>query len=87
MTSKVERQQIIVRLISQREVTSQAALTKLLKKEGIEATQATVSRDLEDLGAVRVRVGKGKSAYAIQDRKSTRLNSSHIPLSRMPSSA
>ncbi|MEY3132978.1 MAG: Arginine repressor, binding domain, partial [Actinomycetota bacterium] len=38
MTSKVERQQVIVRLISQREVTSQAALTKLLKKEGIDAT-------------------------------------------------
>jgi len=73
MTSKVERQQVIVRLISQREVTSQAALTKLLKKEGIEATQATVSRDLEDLGAVRVRVGKGKSAYAIPDFEPDRI--------------
>ncbi|MEN9287050.1 MAG: arginine repressor [Actinomycetota bacterium] len=73
MTSKVERQQVIVRLISQREVTSQAALTKLLKKEGIDATQATVSRDLEDLGAVRVRVGKGKSAYAIPEFEPDRI--------------
>ncbi|MGA1658574.1 MAG: arginine repressor, partial [Ilumatobacteraceae bacterium] len=67
MTSKVQRQQTIARIISENSVTSQPMLLDLLGKEGIEATQATVSRDLEDLGAVKVRVRKGQTAYAIPD--------------------
>ena len=67
MTSKVQRQQTIARIISEHDVTSQPMLLELLEEEGIEATQATVSRDLEDLGAVKVRVRKGESAYAIPD--------------------
>lgn len=67
MTSKVQRQQTIARIIAEYDVTSQPMLLDLLEKEGIEATQATVSRDLEDLGAVKVRVRKGETAYAIPD--------------------
>ncbi|NBV82109.1 MAG: arginine repressor [Actinobacteria bacterium] len=67
MTSKVQRQQTIARIIAEHDVTSQPMLLDLLEKEGIEATQATVSRDLEDLGAVKVRVRKGETAYAIPD--------------------
>ena len=40
---------------------------QLLEAEGIVATQATVSRDLEDLGAVKVRIPGGTLAYAIPD--------------------
>ena len=67
MTSKVQRQQTIARIIAEHDVTSQPMLLDLLEKEGIEATQATVSRDLEDLGAVKLRVRKGETAYAIPD--------------------
>jgi transcriptional regulator of arginine metabolism len=67
MTSKVQRQQTIARIISENSVTSQPMLLELLEDEGIEATQATVSRDLEDLGAVKVRVRKGETAYAIPE--------------------
>jgi len=67
VTSKVQRQQTIARIIAEHDVTSQPMLLELLEDEGIEATQATVSRDLEDLGAVKVRVRKGESAYAIPD--------------------
>lgn len=67
MTSKVQRQQTIARIIAERDVTSQPMLLELLEDEGIDATQATVSRDLEDLGAVKVRVRKGQTAYAIPD--------------------
>jgi transcriptional regulator of arginine metabolism len=67
MTSKVQRQQTIARIIAENSVTSQQMLLELLEEEGIEATQATVSRDLEDLGAVKVRVRKGETAYAIPD--------------------
>lgn len=67
MSTKAQRQQLIVSLIEQRSVTNQPQLVDLLAKNGLTATQATVSRDLEDLGAVKVRVPGGESAYAIPD--------------------
>lgn len=63
--SKAQRQHRIVRLIEAHTVTSQAQLVDLLAADDVVATQATVSRDLEDLGAVKVRVRGGEVAYAI----------------------
>lgn len=65
--SKVQRQQAIARLIEQHSVTNQPQLVELLGEEGITATQATVSRDLEDLGAVKVRVPGGATVYAVPE--------------------
>lgn len=65
MTTKVQRQTAIVRLVSEHEVTSQPQLIELLAGQGIEATQATVSRDLDDIGAVKVRIASGNTVYAI----------------------
>ena len=65
--SKVQRQQTIARLIEQNQVTNQPQLVELLASEGIAATQATVSRDLEDLGAVKVRVPGGATVYAVPE--------------------
>ena len=65
--SKVQRQQTIARLIEQHQVTNQPQLVDLLAVEGITATQATVSRDLEDLGAVKVRVPGGATVYAVPE--------------------
>jgi transcriptional regulator of arginine metabolism len=65
MSAKVQRQSAIVRLVGEHEVTSQPELIDLLAGEGIEATQATVSRDLDDIGAVKVRVASGNTVYAI----------------------
>ena len=42
-------------------------LVDLLAGEGIEATQTTVSRDLEELGAVKVRLPGGETAYALPE--------------------
>jgi len=67
MSTKVRRQQTILRLIAQREVTSQPQLVELLAAEGIRATQATVSRDLDDVGAVKVRVPGGATVYAVPE--------------------
>jgi transcriptional regulator of arginine metabolism len=67
MSSKVQRQQAIARLIAEFAVASQPQLVELLEGEGIPATQATVSRDLEDLGAVKVRVPGGETVYAIPE--------------------
>jgi transcriptional regulator of arginine metabolism len=65
--SKTARQHRIVDLLVAQAVTSQAALSDLLAREGIDATQATLSRDLEELGAVKVRVPGGDPVYAIPE--------------------
>ncbi len=67
MTSKVQRQQAIVRLITDHTVGSQPQLVEMLAVEGIAATQATVSRDLEDVGAVKIRVAGGETIYALPE--------------------
>ncbi len=71
--SKVQRQQAIARLIEQQQVTNQPQLVELLAGDGIAATQATVSRDLEDLGAVKVRVPGGATVYAVPEFAPERL--------------
>ena len=65
---KNRRQHVIAGLLGQYTVTSQPQLLELLASEGVEATQATVSRDLEELGAVRVRIpGVDGQVYAIAE--------------------
>lgn len=73
MTTKVQRQALVARLIGDHEVTSQPELLDLLAREGVEATQATVSRDLDDIGAVKVRVPSGNTVYAIPEFAPDRL--------------
>lgn len=65
--AKPQRQHRVSRLLSDHAVTSQTQLVDLLAAEGVAATQATVSRDLEDLGAIKVRVGGGETVYAIPE--------------------
>lgn len=65
--NKPQRQHRVARLLADHAVTSQAHLVDLLAADGVSATQATVSRDLEDLGAIKVRVSGGETAYAIPE--------------------
>ena len=71
--TKAQRQHRIAQLLGKRSVTSQPQLVELLAEEGIMATQTTVSRDLEDLGAVKVRVPGGETVYAIPEYEPDRL--------------
>jgi transcriptional regulator of arginine metabolism len=71
--TKHQRQHRITRLLETRAVGSQSHLVELLAGEGIEATQTTVSRDLEELGAVKVRVAGGDTVYAIPELPKDRL--------------
>jgi transcriptional regulator of arginine metabolism len=57
--TRVARQARIVDLVSTRAVRSQTELAKLLAAEGVEVTQATLSRDLDELGAVKLRGADG----------------------------
>ncbi len=65
--AKPQRQHRIVKLLGEQAVTSQTHLVELLAADGVRATQATVSRDLEDLGAIKVRVPGGETVYAIPE--------------------
>ena len=56
------RQARIAELIGSRPVTSQTQLAALLAESGVEVTQATLSRDLEELGAVKLRGADGAPA-------------------------
>ena len=65
--TKHQRQHRIAKLLEAQAVGSQAQLVELLAADGVEATQTTVSRDLEELGAVKVRLPGGETAYALPE--------------------
>jgi transcriptional regulator of arginine metabolism len=71
--TKTQRQHRIARFLEANAVTSQAQLVELLATEGVAATQATVSRDLEDMGAVKVRMAGGETVYAIPELPKERI--------------
>ena len=76
--AKPQRQHRIARLLEQRAITSQVQLVDLLAGEGILATQATVSRDLEELGAVKVRMPSGDTVYAIPEHEERPVPEDHL---------
>lgn len=63
--TKGARQQRIVDLLSSHEVRSQTELADLLIENGVSVTQATLSRDLVELNAVKVRSASGQLVYAV----------------------
>ena len=65
--TKAARQARICALLAQRDVRSQTELGRLLAAEGVEVTQATLSRDLEEIGAVKTRRAGGGVIYAVPD--------------------
>lgn len=64
-TTKGARHQLIVELVGQHEVHSQGELAVLLAENGVRVTQATLSRDLVELDAVKVRASSGALVYAV----------------------
>ena len=71
--SKTQRQHRIARLLETHAITNQTQLVELLATDGVDATQATVSRDLEEIGAVKVRVAGGETVYAVPELPKDRL--------------
>jgi len=64
-TTKSARHQQIVDLVTHHEVRSQGELAALLAERGVSATQATLSRDLLELDAVKIRAASGALVYAV----------------------
>lgn len=65
--NKAQRQHRIARLLEEHRVTNQGHLVELLAADGTEVNVSTVSRDLEELGAIKVRIPGGETAYAIPE--------------------
>jgi transcriptional regulator of arginine metabolism len=59
-----ERHGAILRLIRERQISTQAELVDALREAGYEAVQTTVSRDIGELGLVKVRAPNGRLVYA-----------------------
>lgn len=79
MVAKTQRQHRITRLLGRQAVANQAELVELLAAEGVVATQATVSRDLDELGALKVRVPGGGTVYALPEPgRDTRSAEDHL---------
>lgn len=78
--SKTRRQTVILELIDHEEITSQDMLQQRLEARGIDATQATISRDLKELGLVK-RAGDG--AYARPGQDAPNLETALVNLQRI----
>ena len=70
--TKHQRQHRIIKLLESKAVGSQSHLVDLLAADGIDATQTTVSWDLEELGALKVRLPGGDTAYALPNCRPSR---------------
>lgn len=64
-TTKAARQGLIVALLTRTSVRSQAELAQLLADEGVSVTQATLSRDLVEVRAAKVRGPSGALVYTV----------------------
>ena len=62
--NKFERQGTILRLVGERQLSTQSDVVDALRDEGLDAVQATVSRDIAQLGLVKVRGDDGRLVYA-----------------------
>jgi len=71
--TKAARQQRIIDLLAANEVRSQADLARLLAGDDVDVTQATLSRDLVELGAVRVRTSDGHLVYVVAPEGGSRV--------------
>jgi transcriptional regulator of arginine metabolism len=78
--TKTRRQTLVLELVDHEEITSQEMLQRRLRTRGVQATQATLSRDLKELGLVK-RAGDG--AYGRPGQESTSFETALAQLQRI----
>ena len=62
---KAPRQRKIQEIIENQKIETQSELTETLKKLGFEVTQATVSRDIKELGLIKIPTGFNSAKYSM----------------------
>jgi transcriptional regulator of arginine metabolism len=63
--NKFDRQGAILRLVRERHLATQEEVAEALREQGFDVVQTTVSRDIHQLGLVKVRNGDGRLVYAL----------------------
>jgi len=63
--NKFDRQGAILRLVKEQPLSTQEEVAEALREEGFDVVQTTVSRDIAQLGLVKVRNGHGRLVYAL----------------------
>lgn len=72
MRNKKERQFTIKKIVQSEIISNQATLLSRLREEGFQTTQATLSRDLRDMGIIRVPMPDGLR-YVISEKEGARI--------------
>ena len=70
---KIDRQSMILEIISQENIETQEQLLSRLQERGITSTQATISRDIKQMHLIKEPVGQGVYKYAVSGNR-TKLN-------------
>lgn len=68
--TKIKRQNLLRKIITEQGIGDQHKLFDELKKHGIDTTQATISRDLQEMGFFKVRIKPGEYKYELLERAS-----------------
>lgn len=72
--ARASRQSRILSLISQNEVETQEELVRLLRKDGFDVTQATISRDIKELGLIKTQTGNNRYKYVTKQTMDVKLS-------------
>ena len=81
--SRVNRQLKILDIISKHDIDTQEELVDFLKKEGFNVTQATVSRDIKDMGILKTLAADGKHyKYAVQSSKENNTTDKYLSMKK-----
>ncbi|MFV8043854.1 arginine repressor [Streptococcus pluranimalium] len=78
--SKVQRQEEIKRLIENHQIGTQEEIRAYLEEKAIFVTQATLSRDLREIGLIKLRSDDGKLYYSLTDHVTGHFGSQIAPL-------
>ena len=81
---RYSRQNKILELIKNNEIETQDKLASMLRDEGFEVTQATISRDIKELQLIKVLTGSGKYKYAVSKRSDAPISDRFVKILREP---
>ena len=79
---RISRQNKILELIDKYEIETQDKLASMLRDEGFEVTQATISRDVKELQLIKVLTGSGKYKYAVSKRSDAPISDRFVKIFR-----
>lgn len=79
---RYSRQNKILELISTQEIETQDKLASLLKEQGFDVTQATISRDIKELQLVKVLANSGRYKYAVSTQQDAPISDRFVKIFR-----